>query len=107
MNNYTHYLSNHLSKLNDDKTRENKKDWISYNYKKFLPKDKNSKMLEIGPGFGELLEFLIVDNQYNDIRAVDLSQEVVDFCNTIKPGCAVKTNNTISFLKKNPGKFLK
>jgi len=104
MNDYKEYLSNHLSKMTDSKTRENKKHWISYNYKNFLPEDKNSKILEIGPGFGELLEFLI-DNQYHNIQAVDLSQEVVDFCNGIKPGCAVKVDNTISFLKKDPEKF--
>lgn len=105
MNSYENYLSNHLRVMTDSKTRENKKHWISYNYTKFLPNDKSAKILEIGPGFGELLEFLIIDNKYNNVRAVDLSQEVTDFCNAIKPGCAVKVDDTISYLKNNPSKF--
>jgi 2-polyprenyl-3-methyl-5-hydroxy-6-metoxy-1,4-benzoquinol methylase len=104
MNDYDSYLSDYLSGITDLKSRNNKKLWIAYNYNKYLPKDKNSKILEIGPGFGELLEFLI-DNQYHNIQAIDLSQEVVDLCNGIKPGCAVKVDNTISFLKKNIGTF--
>lgn len=105
MNNYENYLSNHLKAMTDSKTRENKKQWISYNYTKFLPDDKNSKILEIGPGFGELLEFLIIDKNYNNVKAVDLSQEVADFCNAIKPGCTDKVDDTIRYLKNKPSKF--
>ena len=105
MNNYDRYLSSHLSTLTSLNTRTIKKQWISYNYTKFLPDDKNAAILEIGPGFGELLEFLVIDNNYSNVQAVDLSQEVVDYCNGIKNGLAIKVDNTINYLNNNRNKF--
>ncbi len=50
-----------------------------HNYKKFLPKNKEVKILEIGCGQGYFLDFL-GEQGYQNILGVDLSAEAVEFC---------------------------
>lgn len=99
------YLSNHLSQINNTFSSSNRKEWLKYNYKNYFPTNFESKILEIGPGFGELLLLLYKDFGYINVKAVDLSQEVVDFCNTIAPESTELTTNTVSFLKANQNQF--
>ena len=70
-----------------------------------MPKNRNLKILEIGPGFGELLSFLSEDHGYKKICAIDISQEVVDFCNNIIPRSTEITDDTIGFLEKNKNQY--
>ena len=99
------YLLDHLERLRDSRSRLHKKQWISYNYKKFIPTDKNANILEIGPGFGELLEFLIIDCKYNNVKAIDISDAVENYCNKIIQNSTIKVNDTVEFLKNNKNKF--
>jgi 2-polyprenyl-3-methyl-5-hydroxy-6-metoxy-1,4-benzoquinol methylase len=95
---FERYLSTHLSQTVNSKTRQTKKQRLVQNYSDFLPALKSSPILEIGPGFGELLELLTNDLSYSNVKSVDLSQEVVNFCNSIIPNIAVKTDSTQEFL---------
>jgi 2-polyprenyl-3-methyl-5-hydroxy-6-metoxy-1,4-benzoquinol methylase len=93
------YLTAHLSQIGNESTRNNKKHWFSCNYKCFLPSDKNSKILEIGPGFGELASFLIEEHGYTNFIGIDLDREVVDFCNSLYPDKFFQVTSTQEFLK--------
>jgi 2-polyprenyl-3-methyl-5-hydroxy-6-metoxy-1,4-benzoquinol methylase len=93
------YLTSHLSQIGNELTRNNKKHWLACNYRNFLPSDKNSKILEIGPGFGELASFLIEEHGYSHFIGIDLDSEVVNFCNSLYPNKFFQVTNTQDFLK--------
>jgi trans-aconitate methyltransferase len=92
---YDNYLTNHLSQVSNKNSRIQ---WLIYNYKSYLPTNLSAKILEIGPGFGELIDYLINKLGYKNTKAIDLSQEVVDVCNTIAPNSTSKVSDTGDFL---------
>ena len=54
-------------------------------YKKFLPEDKNIKILDIGCGMGHFLYYLSKKG-YKNIKGIDICQEQVDAAKKIVPG---------------------
>jgi 2-polyprenyl-3-methyl-5-hydroxy-6-metoxy-1,4-benzoquinol methylase len=104
-NKFNAYLTSHLSQVNTNRSSISKKERLKYNYQTLLPNNLESKILEIGPGFGELLLVLCKDLGYVNIKAIDISQEVVDYCNSILPESTEFTDNTIEFLKSNKNLF--
>jgi SAM-dependent methyltransferase len=94
---YDNYLTNHLSQISNQNSRVQ---WLSCNYKSYLPASLNTKILEIGPGYGELIDSLINKLGYKNTKAIDLSQEVVDFCNAVAPNSTTKVSDTSDFLSK-------
>lgn len=76
------YLNDQLGQLFTSRTFKNKKSWFVYNYEKFLPQDKNARILEVGPGFGELMDHLIDERNFNYYTAVDIDEDIVDYCNS-------------------------
>jgi trans-aconitate methyltransferase len=99
---YDNYLTNHLSQVSNQNSRIQ---WLTYNYKSYLPTSLNTKILEIGPGQGELINYLINNLGYRNTKAIDLSQEVVDFCNTIAPNSTTKISDTSNFLDEYKNYF--
>ncbi len=61
------------------------------NYARFFPKDKNAVMLDIGPGRGEMLT-CFTNNQYTNIKGIDISSSIVDFCEKLNFNCELVTN---------------
>lgn len=102
---YHSYLTNHLSNQINANSRVNKKNWIVCNYKKFIPNNKDANILDIGPGYGELVELFGVDEGYVNICAIDISNEVVGHCNNIIPNSTMLVENTENFLFSKPNKF--
>ena len=101
---FGNYLSNHLSHVADPgRSRNRRKVIMAHNYQRLLPHDRSAHILEIGPGYGELLELLVKDFGYEQVRAIDLSSEVVDFCNTIVPGSTSWVEDTSVFLADHIG----
>jgi 2-polyprenyl-3-methyl-5-hydroxy-6-metoxy-1,4-benzoquinol methylase len=92
---YENYLTNHLSQVSNKNSRIQ---WLTYNYQSYLPTNLSTKILEIGPGFGEFIDYLINKLGYKNTKAIDLSQEVVDVCNAIAPNSTSKVNDTSDFL---------
>jgi trans-aconitate methyltransferase len=92
---YDNYLTNHLAQVSNQNSRLQ---WLSCNYKLYLPTNLTTKILEIGPGYGELIDYLINKLGYKNTKAIDLSQEVVDVCNTIAPNSTKKVSDTTAFL---------
>lgn len=96
---FENYLTRYLSQVGgqgDSRTR--RKVVLSYNYKRLLPDSLDARILEIGPGYGELLELLVRDLGYGNVQAIDLSQEVVNYCNAVVPGSTTWVEDTASFL---------
>ena len=74
------------------------------NYKKYLPKDKSVKILELACGMGEFYQFL-QEEGYTDYTGVDLSEEEIQYIheNVDKTAKIVKQDIT-SFLKQSKEK---
>lgn len=102
------YLSNRFDHKLLSSVREKKRQWLIENYSYLLPPDKNSFILEIGPGYGEMLEWLAKDSDYCNFFAIDISQEVVGLCNKIIPDKTIHVQNTAKFIESEAedGKLL-
>ncbi|MFC2091728.1 class I SAM-dependent methyltransferase [Elusimicrobiota bacterium] len=67
--------SNKLSECNYGDTNK----FYELNYKKFLPGDKNAKILDIGCGVGDFL-FYLKKEGYKNIHGIDISQQQIEYC---------------------------
>lgn len=102
---FDQYLTRHLSHLENPSSFARRKQALDFNYKRYLPKNRDARLLDIGPGFGELLDLLANDYKYTNVHAVDLSEEVVNVCNSVVPNSTELTNDTIKFLQQRIGQF--
>jgi len=100
------YLTRHYAHLGDHaRHREGKKRQLLLTYGALLPPSRDAAMLEIGPGYGQLLEALRVDRGYANAVAIDLSREVVEFCNERMPGSTTWVEDTAAWLRAHEGRF--
>ncbi|HEX6288544.1 MAG TPA: class I SAM-dependent methyltransferase [Herpetosiphonaceae bacterium] len=100
------YLTKHLSHVTDPhQFRKRKKEYLLLNYSHLIPQNRAARILEIGPGYGELLELLAVDRGYTCVQGIDLSQEVADFCNAFLPNGTLVVEDTVAFLDAHAGQF--
>ena len=101
---YDHYISAHFGRIAAPATlRWNAMAAVEH-HGKYLPADKDAAILEIGPGFGNLLEHL-QGCGYRNLSAVDLSPEVVETCNHVLPGSTALTEDTSAFLRERPDQY--
>lgn len=70
-----------------------------------FPADKGASILEIGPGTGTLIGFLHHQCGYLNVRAVDISQEVVNACNSILPASTELVEDSAVYLENYKGEF--
>lgn len=70
----------HLEQLSSSGTFKRKKDYIEHNLKKYIPDKPNRqiKIMEIGPGLGELESFLN-DRGITNIDLIDNDKNVLDY----------------------------
>jgi 2-polyprenyl-3-methyl-5-hydroxy-6-metoxy-1,4-benzoquinol methylase len=73
------------------------------NYSRFFPDNKSAKILDIGPGKGEMLSCLNKQG-FSNIEAVDISESVVDFIKKLGYKCSL-TNDLVSFLAENSNRY--
>lgn len=64
------------------KEYENALKMYDTNYRKFLPSDKNIKILDIGCGTGQFLYYL-KEKGYKNYYGIDISKQQVEFCKKI------------------------
>ena len=103
---FENYLSDHFGRIaNPDHYRRSKISYVEHNYKKYLPKHRDARILDIGPGFGEVMEWLVREQHYTNVQAIDLSAEIVAFCNMRLPNSTLLVENTDEFLVENLGKY--
>jgi 2-polyprenyl-3-methyl-5-hydroxy-6-metoxy-1,4-benzoquinol methylase len=99
------YLTRHYAHLGDHaRHRARRKRQLLHTWRAVLPADRAAPMLEIGPGYGQLLE-LLREQGYANAVAVDVSREVVDFCNAAIPGSTALEPDTIAWLGDRPARF--
>jgi cyclopropane fatty-acyl-phospholipid synthase-like methyltransferase len=71
----------------------------------YFPADKEARILEIGPGSGMMLRWLRMDCGYRNLRAVDVSPEMVAACNEILPGSTDLAEETAAYLRDRQESF--
>lgn len=102
---YDRYITQHFSHIAAPATvRRNALSNLKH-HGKYFPTNKDSAILEIGPGFGAMIDCLHNLCGYSNIRAVDISSEVVVACNQVLPGSTELVEDTAVFLRNRPEEF--
>jgi SAM-dependent methyltransferase len=99
------YLTNHFRPLAGTARMQRNARFALYQHGKYLPQSADAAILEVGPGFGAMLDLLRGERGYTDVHAVDISPEVVQACNQIVPDSTELTADTTAFLEGCPGKY--
>lgn len=68
-----------------------------WNYKKYLPADKNCRILDLGCGLGQFL-FWLESKGYHNYLGVDISRQMLDLCQKNITGKVEKINSIAEFL---------
>lgn len=101
---YRTYMSSYYAKdPQAARTHQRKLAWLQHNYASHLPKINGARCLEIGPGKGELLQWLT--ERSIEVHAVDLSEEIVRYCNEILPGSTELVNDTAAYLERHTAEY--
>jgi 2-polyprenyl-3-methyl-5-hydroxy-6-metoxy-1,4-benzoquinol methylase len=102
--NFDRYLSSHLATLGGAQTTKNRLASLRVNYAQFVPADKSAAVLDIGPGRGELLQYLQGECGLRNLEAIDVSAEVAEFCT--RHFCLTQqVDEPAAFLRESPGKY--
>lgn len=97
---FDEYLSSHFARLGGKKRISRRVDCLRANYAKLLPVDRSAKILEIGPGMGELLYLLTKELGYTSVQAIDVSREAAEHCSALYcPTSCVA--DSVDFLEKH------
>jgi len=75
---YNKFLSAGFAAFNESNARYLIKQY-KYNYQKFLPANKQARILEVGAGMGRFLQFL-GEAGYENFLGVDISPEAIQYC---------------------------
>ena len=101
---YENYLSTHYAHFHKGASYENDIPYFKANFLKFLPKDKQSRILDVGCGTGIFLNFL-KSKGYMDFVGVDISKEQVEFCKKHVTKNVVLIKDLQAYLSKNKSQF--
>jgi cyclopropane fatty-acyl-phospholipid synthase-like methyltransferase len=71
----------------------------------YLPKKKDSKILEIGVGMGHFAYYLVKTKGYTDYLGLDISAEFVDYVKERITPNVLLCKDTVEFLKTSQGKY--
>jgi SAM-dependent methyltransferase len=78
--------------------------WIAEILAPVLPADRDARILEIGPGLGEALTYLVQSRGYARVDALDNSPDVVAVCRRIQ-GVDARLGDASAFLGEHPGAY--
>lgn len=74
--------------------------YFKKNYLRFMPKDKDCKILELGCGMGQFY-FFCKTNGYENYVGIDASSENISFIKSWDKQVEVREANILSFIKQN------
>lgn len=101
---YNNYLQNSYNKARSDWDENRRyKDYLIKNFRKFLPKDKNSYILDIGIGDGATLS-AIRDLGYKNYYGIDIAEDLINAAKMRGLACE-HVDEANSFLKLNKNKY--
>ena len=97
----TLHFRNKITQSESEFRRASKRVFESYedNYLQFLPKNKESRILDIGCGLGHFLYFL-KERQYRNIEGIEIADYQVEFCKNIGLN-VTKVKDMALFLSQN------
>ena len=102
---YDRYLTHQLSPLSNDARLERNARFALLHHGKHFPAATDAAILEIGPGYGAMLRLLRDQRGFQNVHAVDVSADVVRFCNQLLPGSTELTPDTTFFLNARPAAY--
>lgn len=74
---------------------------IDATFAKLLPSDRNARILDIGCGMGQFIQYLLAKG-YKNVSGVELSPEQVEFCRNNVTQRVDLVSNTVDFLAERP-----
>lgn len=77
---------------------------FSLNYKRFLPINKKSKLLDVGIGRGEMLTFW-KNSEFENFTGIDISKDAVEFCRRQIAPDALLVKSTEEFLRQHSEEY--
>ncbi len=101
---YDKFISTHFGKFHKDTPKEMEiySRYFRKNYLRFLPKNKNAKILDVGCGMGHFLYFLQKE-EYRNYIGIDISEENIEVCK--KRNFKVEKADVFIFLKNHKEPF--
>jgi len=102
---YDQYLTQHFRHISTPAAVQRNAASSVRNHGRHFPADTSASILEIGPGFGALMAELRNCCGYQNVKAIDVSPEVVETCNQALPGSTTLTGDTTGFLQQHPEEF--
>jgi 2-polyprenyl-3-methyl-5-hydroxy-6-metoxy-1,4-benzoquinol methylase len=104
MDKFDRYLSTHFARLGNAQRTTHRLESLRANYHDLIPTDPTAAVLEIGPGMGELLQYLTVECGLRNVEAIDLSQEVAQHCS--QHYCPTsQVDDPVAFLSAHAGQY--
>jgi 2-polyprenyl-3-methyl-5-hydroxy-6-metoxy-1,4-benzoquinol methylase len=104
MDKFDRYLSTHFADVGGASKGLHRLHALRANYSQLVPADQSAAVLEIGPGTGELLQYLIAERGMRNVQAVDLSSEVAQYCS--ERFCpTVCVADPVAFLRERPAHY--
>jgi SAM-dependent methyltransferase len=102
---YEQYITQHLSHVALPAAVRRNAIFALKHHGRCFPSDKDAAILEIGPGFGAMIDCLHNRCGYSNVKAVDISPEVVIAANQVLPGSTMLAEDTATFLRSRPEEF--
>lgn len=100
---YDNYASNHLLRISGARTRLHKQQAFLENYRHLLPADRDSRILELGPGLGEIASLLVDQLGYRQYAAIDIASDVVELFRDRPAYRVSQVDDPVSHLQAQPG----
>lgn len=101
---YEKYLTTHPFYANKKTDPIGSFRFFDQNYLRFIPLDKNARILDVGSGTGDFLAYL-KSKEYKNFLGVDIAEEQVDFCKKyVTKNVSLITNLSV-FLKSKKNTF--
>lgn len=101
---HTTYFDAYWSKRFNPAASERRRRTLHRNYAPYLPRARNARIVEIGPGFGEMLRYL-ADRGYADAIAIDNDAALVAALKAQGLDGAQCVDDAADYLRMRPGQF--
>lgn len=99
------YLETQLLQRDSDRRRSRTKKRLACNYGSIIEPYKEAAILDIGPGRGEMIEWLKNEMRCKYVTAIDINIDVVDYINRTFGECAVHVEDPEEYLNSRQERY--